>query len=157
MEENDYAGAADAFARGSTLPDAHPWLKLLAAQMAQHAGAWDTARMLWVTTFTTTKDAAIRANAAAHLRALQSDRDVMALQVFVDQYQNDTGHLPRGLSDLVSAGMLRGVPVDPLGHPYKIGSTGQVEVQSPDDLPFIQKGTPPGYAPPQRPKILPSD
>ena len=28
---------------------------------------------------------------------------------------------------------------------------------APDDLPFIQKGTPPGYKPPRRPKILPTD
>jgi hypothetical protein len=27
----------------------------------------------------------------------------------------------------------------------------------PDDLPFIQKGTPPSYVPPLKPKFLPSD
>ncbi len=39
----DYAKAADAFARGSRVPKAHPFLKLLAAQMAEHAGEIETA------------------------------------------------------------------------------------------------------------------
>jgi hypothetical protein len=30
-------------------------------------------------------------------------------------------------------------------------------VRDPDDLPFITKGTPPGYIPPKTPKFLPSD
>jgi hypothetical protein len=30
-------------------------------------------------------------------------------------------------------------------------------VRVPDDLPFIEKGTPPGYVPPQAPKFLPTD
>jgi len=46
--------------------------------------------------------------------------------------------------------------VDPLGHPYKLLPDGRVEVRDPDDLPFIEKGTPPGYVPPP-PKFLPSD
>ncbi|HTR64752.1 MAG TPA: hypothetical protein VMH85_03190 [Terriglobales bacterium] len=157
MDLNDYAGAARAFLDGSRVPHAHPWLKVLAAQMAQHAGEWETARMLWSTTYSTANDPAIRANAAAHIRALQADRDVIVLEILVAKYQKANGHPPKKLSDLVAAGILRGVPLDPLGHPYRLGQDGHVEVQSPDDLPFIQKGLPPGYVPPVRPKILPSD
>jgi hypothetical protein len=153
----DYAHAADAFARGSLVPHAHPFLKLLAAQMAQHAGEIQTARMLWTTTYQTTADTSIRANAVAHLRALQVDEDVTNLEALVAFYRRKTGHLPASFSELAGAGLLRGIPVDPLGQTYKLTPDGRVEVRDPDDLPFITKGTPPGYIPPKTPKFLPSD
>ena len=157
MDLNDYAGAAQAFTRGSQLPDAHPWLKLLAAQMAEHAGELQTARMMWRATYQTTTEKSIRANAAAHLRALQADEDVTALESLVVRYREKTGRLPSSFSELEMAGLLRGTPVDPIGRPYKLTSGGRVEVRVPDDLPFIRKGTPPGYVPPKAPKFLPTD
>jgi hypothetical protein len=157
IELKDYAGAADAFIRGSKVPDAHPFLKVLAAQMAQHAGERETARMLWSTTYQTAQEHSIRANAAAHLRALQVDEDVTNLERAVAWYREKVGHLPVGFSDLATAGMLRGTPVDPLGHPYKLTPDGRVEVRVPDDLPFIEKGMPLGYVPPKAPKFLSTD
>ncbi len=157
MDLKDYAKAADAFARGSQVPNAHPFLKVLAAQMAEHAGDLETARMLWTTTYQTSRDPNVRANAAAHLRALQVDEDVANLEMLVSRYREKNGHLPGSFSDLVAAGILPGIPVDPLGHTYKLTLDGRVEVRVPDDLPFIQKGAPPGYAPPLKPKFLPAD
>jgi hypothetical protein len=49
------------------------------------------------------------------------------------------------------------MPVDPLGHTYRLTPEGHVEVREPDDLPFIQRGIPQGYIPPKKPKFLPSD
>jgi tetratricopeptide (TPR) repeat protein len=157
MDLHDYAKAADAFDRGSKVPHAHPFLKVLAAQMAQHAGELQTARMMWSATYQTTYDANIKANAAAHLRALQVDQDVTALESLAGAYQRKTGHLPASLLELQKAGWLRGIPVDPLGQTYKLLPDGRVEVRDPDNLPFIQKGLPPGYLPPKKPKFLPSD
>jgi tetratricopeptide (TPR) repeat protein len=157
MELKDYAGAADAFARGARVSNAHPFLRIMAGQMAEHAGDLQMARMMWSTTYQTAQDNSIRANAAAHLRALQVDEDVTNLETAVARYREKTGHLPASFSDLETAGMLRGVPIDPLGHPYKLMPDGRVEVRVPDDLPFIQKGTPPSYIPPLKPKFLPSD
>lgn len=157
MELKDYAGAADAFARGSKVPNAHPFLRVLAAMMAEHAGDLEMARMMWSTTYETATEQSIRANAAAHLRALQVDEDVPKLEGLVARYRERIGHLPTSFGDLAIAGMLRGIPVDPLGHAYKLTADGRVEVQSPDDLPFITKGTPPGYVPPKAPKFLPTD
>lgn len=157
MDLQDYKNAADAFERGSRVPNAHPWLKLMAALMAEHAGEIQTSRMLWTTTYETTPDQNVRANAAAHLRALQVDEDVTSLEALVSRYREKTGHLPDSFPDLQAAGMLRGVPTDPLGKAYKLAADGHVEVRDPDDLPFIQKGAPPGYVPPLKPKFLPSD
>ena len=157
MDLQDPAKAADAFARGSKIPGAHPWLKLLAAQMAEHAGEVQTAQLMWTTTYQTTNDPNVRANAAVHLRALQVDQDVTALENLVSQYQAKTGHPPETFSDMASAGMIRGVPVDPLGKPYKLAPDGRVELNDPDNFPFARKGLPPAYKPPTAPKFLPSD
>lgn len=157
MELKDYAGAADVFARGARVPNAHPFLALLAGKMAEHAGDRQMARMMWSTTYETTKDNNVRANAAAHLRALQVDEDVTNLEELADRYQQQTGRFPSSFSELQAADLLRGTPRDPLGHAYKLMPGGRVEVSTPDDLPFIQKGTPPDYVPPAVPKFLPSD
>jgi tetratricopeptide (TPR) repeat protein len=156
MELKDYTHAADAFARGSRVPNAHPFLGVMAAQMAQHSGELRMAQMMWSTTYQSTQDRNVRANAATHLRALQVEEDVTNLENLVSAYRSKTGRLPSSLTDLQAAGMLREVPVDPLGHTYKLISDGRVEVRTPDDFPFLTKGTPPGYVAPP-PKFLPSD
>jgi len=157
MELKDYAGAADAFARGSRVPNAHPFLTVLAGRMAEHAGDRQMARMMWSTSYQTTRDPNVRANAAAHLRALQVEEDVTNLEALASRYQQQTGRFPSSFSDLETAGLLRGTPRDPLGKTYKLMPDGRVEVRTPDDFPFIQKGTPPDYVPPEKPKFLPSD
>jgi hypothetical protein len=153
MDKKDYAGAARAFDRGSRGPNAHPFMKIMAAQMAQHAGELETARMLWVTTYQTSQDRQIRANAVSHLRALRVDEDVTMLENAVARYGQKTGHLPPSVSALVAAGMLTGIPSDPDGHPYRLMPDGRIEVRQPDDFPFIQKGLPPDYKPPAKPKL----
>jgi hypothetical protein len=156
-ELQDYKGAADAFARGAQVPNAHPFLAVLAGRMAEHAGDRQMARIMWSTSYQTTKDTNVRANAAAHLRALQVDEDVSNLEALTERYKQQTGRFPASFSDLEAAGLMRGTPRDPLGYSYKLTPDGRVEVRTPDDFPFIQKGTPPDYVPPATPKFLPSD
>lgn len=145
MGPKDYARAAEAFERGTKVPNAHPFLRVLAAQMAQHAGEIRMARMLWQATYATTHDDLIRKNAAAHLRALQVDQDITELEKVVAQYRQRTGVLPSSFNVLIGAGILRGVPVDPDGKPYKLLADGRIELRNPDDFPFAEKGLPPGY------------
>jgi hypothetical protein len=156
MELKDYAHAADAFSRGSQVPNAHPFLRIMAAQMAQHSGDLRMAQMMWATTYQSTQDRNVRANAATHLRALQVEQDVTNLENLVAAYRTKTGQMPVALIDLQTAGLLREIPVDPLGHTYKLTGDGHVEVRTPDDFPFLTKGTPPGYVAPP-PRFLPSD
>ncbi|HKW26964.1 MAG TPA: hypothetical protein VJN48_14350 [Terriglobales bacterium] len=153
MEKKDYLAAAQAFAQGSKVPNAHPFLKILAARMAERGGDVETARLLWTTTYETSKDPQIKANAISHLRALQVDEVVPKLEEVVRQYTLRAGHDPQNWADLVRAGYLPGIPLDPVGHPYKLASGGQVEVAVPDDLPFITKGLPPGVQASEKPKL----
>jgi len=147
MELKDYKKAAEAFERGSHVPNAHPFLKVLAAQMAQHAGEYQTARMLWSATYQTTQDQQIRDNALEHLRALKVEEDVEHLQQGVTRFGERTGRLPASMAELLAAEKLPGVPVDPDGHPYKMTPEGRIEVRVPDDFPFATKGLPLGYKP----------
>ena len=147
LELHDYGKAAEAFERGSKIPHAHPFLKVMAANMAQHAGETEMARMLWITTFESTQDRQIKFNAVAHLRALRVDDDVSGLEKLADQYRQRTGRWPASFAELVSAGMLGGLPADPTGRAYRLMPDGRVEVRNPEELPFITKGVPPGYQP----------
>jgi tetratricopeptide (TPR) repeat protein len=153
MENKDYVKAAQAFERGSKRPGAHPFLKVLAANMAEHAGDTQMARALWMTTYQSSQDKQIRGNAVAHLRALKVDEDVTRIQDAVTAYGKKTGELPAGMNTLISAGLLPGVLTDPDGHPYKLTTEGRVELAIPDDFPFVSKGLPPGYKPPQAPDL----
>src|SRR5437867_7613525 len=72
----NYPKASEAFLRGSKRPNAHPFLKILAAQSAQFGGEKQTARMLWESMYQTSHDKYIRENALWHLWAMQADEDV---------------------------------------------------------------------------------
>ncbi len=150
MELHDYKKAAEAFERGSHLPNAHPFLKVMAAQMAEHAGEYETARMLWSATYQTTQDKQIKDNAVEHLRALRVDEDIQHLQEAVTRFGERTGRLPASLAELATAEGLAGMPVDPDGHPYKMTPEGRIEIRVPDDFPFATRGLPPGYTPPSK-------
>jgi tetratricopeptide (TPR) repeat protein len=147
MDRKDYAAAAQVFREGSNLPNAHPWLKTLAAQTALKAGDIETSRMMWTATYDTTQDRMIRQTAVRHLRALQADADVTELERLVELYRQQKGRMPASFRDLIDAGMLLGIPRDPVGNPYLLKPGGAIEVRDPDKLPFLQKGLPPGYEP----------
>ncbi len=150
-ELKDYAKAAEAFKQGAALPVTNEFMPILAARMAQHAGEFDTARMLWRTTYESTKEARIRQNAVEHLLALQVDEEVTQLEQVVDKYRALTGRLPASMGDLERAEFIRGTPSDPKGHPYKLMPDGRIEVQNPEKIYFITKGLPLGASPPQPP------
>src|SRR5215467_5789958 len=151
-ELKDYKHASEVFEHGSLTPNAHPAMKVLAARMAENGGDLITARMLWSTTYQSSKDSTIRQSALAHLRALQVDEDVTNLQNVVKRFANQNGRPPTSMWELAAAEHWAEVPADPDGVPYTLSLDGQVLVANPDDFPFITKGTPPGYEP-GRPKF----
>ncbi len=152
-ELHDYKKAADVFDRGSKLPGAHPFMKVLAAQMAEHGGDYNTASMLWRATYETNRDKDIRLNALEHLRAISVDEQVSALQKAVTRFGERTGRLPMSMAELAAAEHLQGIPVDPDGNAYELSPRGLVLLAKPDDFPFVTKGLPPGYKPSGKPRF----
>jgi tetratricopeptide (TPR) repeat protein len=147
MELRDYKKAEETFERGSHVPNAHPFLKVLAAQMAQHAGEYETARMLWSATYETTQDKQIKQNAIEHLRALRVDEDIKHLQEAVTRFGERTGRLPASMAELAEAESIPGIPIDPDGQPYKLTPEGRIELRDPENFPFATRGLPPGFKP----------
>jgi hypothetical protein len=84
------------------------------------------------------------------------DEDVSLLEELVEKYRDKTGHYPATFSEMISAGLIKGIPLDPRGHPYSLESGGRVVVSVPDDLPFLDKGIPSGYVPHEAPKLFPA-
>lgn len=146
-ELKDYKRAGEVFEEGSKVPNAHPFLKILAAQMAEHAADYATARMLWTATYESSQENNIRENAIAHLRAIRVDEDVTYWQNAVTYFRQRTGRVPATFRELATAAHAPGLPVDPDGNPYILTRDGRVQVASPEDFPFITQGLPPGYVP----------
>jgi tetratricopeptide (TPR) repeat protein len=146
-EFHDYKKAGEVFARGATVPNAHPFLKVLAAQMAEHAEDFATARLLWTAAYETSKDKDIRQNALEHLRAIKVDEDVTNLQIAMARFNQNEGRFPTSMWELAAAEHLPGLPVDPDGNAYELTLDGRVLVANPDDFSFITRGLPPGYKP----------
>jgi hypothetical protein len=138
MELKDYAKAADAFGHGAKVPGAHPFLRVMAAQMAQHAGELQMAQMMWTTTYQSTQDRDIRDNAAAHLLALKVQEDITNLEKLVSLYRERIGEWPSDFSELEAMGLLGALPLDPLGQPYRLSPKGRVEVREPSRFRFLE-------------------
>lgn len=143
QELHDPSAAAEAFLEGSKVPGAQPWMKVMAAQLAQHAGDAETARYLWTNIYESTRDPMIRKNAQNRLTALKIDQDVIFLQNYLTRYWDQYGHAPTSFHEMVANGWLRRVPLDPHGNPYQIRD-GRVVVSDPEDFPFITQGLPSG-------------
>ncbi len=147
IERQDAKAASRAFERGSQVPGAHPWMKLMAAAMAQYGGERGVARRLWVYIYESSDDKFIRANAVKRLRALDVDDALVALEQVVQVYRQRTGRWPASWQEMAQAGYVRGIPLDPLGLPLKLMIDGRIELQRPDDIPFVTKGLPEGESP----------
>lgn len=147
LERHDVKAAADAFERGSQVPGAHPWMKIMAAMLLERGGDVQTSRYLWSRIFESTEDPLIKHNAYIRLLALKVDEQVGALEQAVHTYKQRTGMDPTSWMDLVRERMLPRIPADPLGLPYILAANGRVEIQDYKRFPFVTKGLPPGVEP----------
>src|SRR5689334_21484289 len=139
MDRHDYKAAEQAFQRGSEVPGALPWMKVMAARMAEKGEDAETAAYLWRTIYETTSDNIIKDNAAKHLISLRAEADMLELERRAKLYRERFGANPAGWSDLVRAGLLRGVPMDPNGVPYKLLPDGAVQVEDPSQYSYLER------------------
>jgi hypothetical protein len=137
VDRGDYKAAREAFEKGSEVPGALVWMKVMAARMAEHGRDIGTAIALWRGIFETNSGKEVRKNAADHLVSLQADADIKELERRVQYFREKTGFLPSRWSELVSAGLLPGNPLDPTGAPYELMPDGTVQVQDRSKFPFL--------------------
>jgi tetratricopeptide (TPR) repeat protein len=124
----DYQRAAQAFLEGSKNPQALIWMKVMAAKIATEGDSRETSKFLWSDIYHSTKDEMMKKNALDHLKLLRVEEDCEALAGLNDEFEKRTGHLAVRIRELVDAGLLKGMPVDPEGYAYVVGKDGLVEL-----------------------------
>jgi len=140
----DYASAAQAFLAASNKPNAPSWLAITAVRVAQKGGSIETSRIIWSEIYESNRDPKIREKALETLQGLKAEQDEMNLNEVAAEYEKRFGRRPASTSDLRSAGLLNGIPVDPLGYPYVFGADGKAALH-PDSTVVIPQdlNTPP--------------
>jgi hypothetical protein len=113
----------------SKQPGAPSWLQPVAASMLAEGGARDSARALWTELANTTDQDWLRTAANRALLQLDAEAVIEQLQAVVNRYDDMKGSFPSGWADMVSAGLVPGIPVDPAGKPFALDPvSGAVDV-----------------------------
>jgi hypothetical protein len=139
LDRRDYKAAGEAFLKGSEVPGALPWMKVMAARMAEHGDDRSTAVYLWRAVYDTSIDPQVKETAIQHLTSLRAEADIEQLEQRVKIYRERTGMLPSRWLDMVRAGILPGLPQDPNGAEYKLLPNGTVDVQDPSKYRFLDR------------------
>jgi hypothetical protein len=67
----------------------------------------------------------VKENALLHLHLLRAEQDCQQIDALNAEYEKRIGRKAVRVYDLVQAGFLRRLPVDPVGYPYVIGPDGK--------------------------------
>lgn len=120
--------AAAYFDRAAAVPGAPPRLLRMRAGMALRGGGSREALRDWVEVHADPRsDAATRAIAERQIRDLGVRADLEDLAAAIEAFRVAHGRYPRQLGELVRAGQLRELPLDPDGQAYAYDPTsGQV-------------------------------
>lgn len=137
FELHDYTKAGAAFLEGSKNPNALSWMKVLAAKVSEQGDNVQTSFFLWNEIYTSTTDPQMKENAATHLQLLKSDEDCKAIDAVASDFEKKNSRLPSSMQELVSAGLLRGIPIDPTGLPYILDKDGKAQLDP--DGPLAKK------------------
>lgn len=144
----DFRQAAAWFERASQVPGAPWWLKPLTATTLAQGGDRESSRMLWQQMLSTADNEWLRQSAQIRLAQLTALDHLDELTRLVARYRASSGQSPPAWADLVRAGLLRGIPVDPAGVPYVLDArTGAVDVSPESPLqplpPNLRRGVTP--------------
>jgi tetratricopeptide (TPR) repeat protein len=133
----DYQKASEAFLEGSKKPNAQVWMKVMAAKIAAEGESFETSMFLWKDIYDSAVDPTVKKNALSHLQLLRVKEDCKHLDALADEYAKRYGRRPARISELVQAGLLRGIPGDPLGFAYIFDEDGKAELNL--DSPLLEQ------------------
>ena len=137
----DAGAAADWFVRGSKLPAAPNWLQPLAASVLAEGGDQLAARALWTRMAQTGEQEWMRQTARTRLQQLDAEGVVGQLQPIVNSFYDKANRFPTGWDEMIRAGLVRGVPLDPTGVPYTLDPvSGAVDVAKDSSLYPLRRG-----------------
>ncbi|HLG57241.1 MAG TPA: hypothetical protein VI485_18010 [Vicinamibacterales bacterium] len=135
--------AARWFLKGAALPGAPNWLQPLAASVLAEGGERDAARSLWLRLAETAEHEWLRQAARRAIMQLDAEAQIAALQPVVNRFYDQAGRFPMSWLEMVRAGLLRGMPVDPSNEPYALDPvSGAVDVAKTSELYPLKRGAP---------------
>jgi len=114
----DYVLAASYFEKAMQAPDVHPLVQRFHAEMYNRAGDRRASLREWSVIYETASDAYVRTVAWNHVHDLRVQVDLLGLESAIVAFRSRAGRPPRRLDELVRAGLLRSLPLDPEGRPY---------------------------------------
>ena len=128
---NRYDKAAETYDKGSTIPDAPPFMKLMAASMVTDGGSRTTARAIYREMLAGSDDGQVRVAATRRLQELDSLDERDAIDKALTDFKERSGRCANGLSEIMPMLMQVRLPeghdfsidnakrlVDPTGAPY---------------------------------------
>ena len=139
IDRHDYPAAQAAFEKGSQIPGAMPFMRVMAARMADHRKDVNTAIALWQEVYNSPASTDVKNTAISHLESIRADLDIMELDRRIKAYHDRSGTYPSSWDDLIRIGLLRSAPLDPRGQAYKLMSNGVVGVEDPKQFPFLNE------------------
>src|SRR6266567_2037278 len=137
VDRHDPKAAQIAFQKGSEVPGALGWMKVMAARMAERSQDINTSLALWQAISETTGDKNVKETARRHLVSLRADRDITELERLVKIYRQQSGQQPSNWGDLIRAGIIRGVPIAPYEDAYVLNPDGTVDVKDVSKYPYL--------------------
>ena len=117
---HDASHAADYIARASRLPGRPPYLPLLATQLYAEAGNPETGLNFLMAIMNQTTDGRIKEQLETRVKEVIIERDIRALEKGVSGYRQREGHGPAKLNDLLRAGDVTALPLEPFGGEYRV-------------------------------------
>ncbi len=137
----DSRAAADWFLRGSKLSTAPNWLGPLAASALADGGDQLAARVLWTQLAQTAEQEWMRRTARIRLQQLDAVAVIDQLQPIVNSFYDKAQRFPTGWNEMVQAGLVRGIPLDPTGVAYALDPvSGAIDVARDSTLFPLQRG-----------------
>lgn len=125
---HDYHKASQAFLRGADISGAPWWMRSMAATMMVRGGDRQMSRQLWTQLYQTANNEYAQTAARTKLMQLKAMDDIEALQAAVDGAAARRGAPVTSWTDLIAAGILRAIPLDPSGMPYELTEMSRVEL-----------------------------
>jgi hypothetical protein len=126
----DYATAAGWFNRAAEMPNAPEWLKPLAAVTLAQGGNRASSRTLWTDIVRNAELDWVRRQGDFRLKQLDAMDGIDIVQGFVKRYRDSLGALPTSWDEMIRARIIRDIPRDPTGVPFRLDpSTGAVTLE----------------------------
>jgi tetratricopeptide (TPR) repeat protein len=114
----DYARAGRYFEMAARIPGVHPAVQRFHAEMFNRAGDPRAALAEWSAIWETSTDPYVRGVSWNHVHDLKVEVDLLDLKAAIARYGAAHGRPPARLEDLVAAGLVATLPVDPEGEAY---------------------------------------